>query len=284
MITIVLLAALQHAGPSTAVGFGTSDSYRPPADLEAGDGDVALTHLKATGELMHPLDPQHLFRFMATAEALRFDWSSATPGLPEELSVLRLETMLLHVFDSRWTGIAYASTGFHYEEEAEAADGATYAGALGALYRFGPELTVGGFLGASTRLEDGAHVILLPYLEWRPAARWSLKTDYRDGVGVELSHALAEGSAWALATRASYGERRFRLAEDSIRPDGLFEDSRTSITVGIRFQPSHGLSASLVVGVDVSQRFAIEDERGRAEIEFESRPGPFVGFQFSSMF
>lgn len=283
MTLTLLLALLQSHDRSTVVTFGTLDTMRWPADLDAGDGDVALTALRASGELFHRLDAANILRAVGGVERFQYDWSGKE-GLPEELSVYRLEATVLHAFDARWKGVAQISSALQFEEGADVADGGAYGAGAGVLYQSGPELTVGAALRVFTRIGDRPRALLLPYVEWKPSAAWTLRTEAREGAGLELTLALDDAAVWALQARAVYREQRFRLDDEGQRPEGIFQDARVSLLAGIRWQPVRGVTLSLAVGVDVHQRFTLEDNRGHRRSEFESDPAPLLGLYVSSSF
>jgi len=284
MMTLILMLALQSEGSSTMVTVRNADTYRLPVDLASDAGDVALTHFKSTAEVFHKFDPRNFLQVGGTGELFGYDWSGGLIGLPEDLQVLRLNAAYIHFFDEHWRGVAFASGSFHYEEGADVADGGTTAGGIGAAYRFGPELTLGALLGAVTRIEDDPSVFLMPYVEWKPSVYFTFRTEMRDGLGLEAMHHLDEKGVWSLLARGVFSERRFRLGEDAIRPNGVFEDSRFTVMVGGRWQPHAHLSVSLILGWDVRQQYALEDEGGRDREEFESRPGLVLGFTFTASF
>lgn len=283
MTLFLLLVLPQSHEHSTVVTFGTFDTLRWPADLDAGDGDVALTALRASGELFHRLDGGNILRAAGGVERFRYDWSGRE-GLPEDLSAYRLEAAYLHAFDARWKGVAQISSAFQVEEGADVADGGAYGAGAGVLYQASPELTVGAALRVFTRIEDRPLVALLPYFEWKPSPAWTLRTDVREGAGLELTRALDDAAVWSLQARVAYQERRFRLDGEGQRPEGIFQDARGSLMAGIRWQPVRGVSASLALGLDFHQRFTLEDARGRRGSEFESDPGPLLGLYVSSSF
>lgn len=283
MIAHLIILALQTQGPTTTATFETSGTIRPSARVEPGDGKAALTHLKALGELLHRFGPADALRVAGGAEVLHYGWSGM-PGWPEDLRVLRLEGTYRHAFDPQWSGVAHASSALQFEEGAEPVDGGSYGLGAGALYRFGPELTVGALARVITRIEDRPYVFLQPYLEWSPAPSWTIRTESREGLGLEATHLLDEAGAWALHARLVYHERRFRLDEDAIRPEGIFEDARVTLAAGVRWRPSPGLLLSVVAGVDLRQEFTLEDEKGRQGAEFESDPGPLVGVHLAWTF
>jgi hypothetical protein len=284
MLTIMLLLALQNEGPSTLVTFRNADSYRLPANLASDGGDVALTYFKSTTEVFHKFDPKNFLQIGGTGEFFGYDWTGGSIGLPEDLQAFRLNAAYLHFFDEHWRAVAFASISFQFEEGADTSQGGTYAGGVGAAYRFGPELTLGALLGALTRIEDDPSVFLMPYVEWKPSGRWTIRTEMRDGLGLEGLHHLDDAGVWSLQARGVFSKRRFRLSEDAIRPNGVFEDARFTVMVGGRWQPLSHLSVSLVLGLDLRQQYALEDERGREREEFESHPGLVLGFYFTGSF
>lgn len=284
MIGCLVLLCLQQEGPSTTVTFSTIDSYRFAADLDPGDGDVALTLVKASGDVFHKFGPTDFLRVIGGVDHLHYDWSGVAAPLPEDFFVLRLEGTYIHAYGEHWSGVAYASSYFQFEEGADVADGGAYSGAIGALYRFGPELTVGGLLRVLTRIEDSPYVFIQPYFEWKPSPSWTIRMEQREGFGVEGTRLLDEGGEWALQARMVYSERRFRLDEDAVRPEGVFEDARFTVVGGVRWQPSPRLSVALGVGMDLWQEFTLEDEGGHQGAETESGPGPLAGFYFTYTF
>ena len=283
MTLTLLLALLQSHEHSTVVTFGTLDTVRWPADLDAGDGDVASTALRASGELFHRLDATNLLRVVGGIESFQYDWSSQD-ALPEDLSVYRFEATVLHAFDAHWKGAAQISSAFQFEEGADVADGGAYGAGVGVLYQSGPELTIGAAVRIFTRIEDRPLIMVLPYLEWRPSPGWTLRTEAREGAGLELTHALDDAAVWSLQARAVYQERRFRLDDEGQRPEGIFQDARVSLMAGIRWQPVRGVTAALALGLDVHQRFTLEDSRGHDRSEFESDLAPLLGLYVSSSF
>jgi hypothetical protein len=283
MTLSLLLVLLQSHEHSTVVTFGTLDTLRWPADLDAGEGDVAFTSLRAWGELFQRLDRGNILRAAGGVERFRYDWSGRE-GLPEDLSAYRLEATYLHAFDARWKGVAQMSSAFQFEAGADVADGGAYGAGAGVLYQSSPRLTVGAALRVFTRIEDRPLVALLPYFEWKPSPAWSLRTEAREGAGLELTRALDDAAVWSLQARVAYQERRFRLDGEGQRPEGVFQDARLSLMAGIRWQPVRGVSASLALGLDVHQRFTLEDSRGRRSSEFESEPAPLLGLYVSSSF
>ncbi len=204
--------------------------------------------------------------------------------MPEDLSAYRLEATYLHAFDAHWKGVAQISSAFQFEEEADVTDGGAYGAGAGILYQPGPELTVGAALRIFTRIEDRPRVVVLPSLEWKPSHGWTLRTEAREGAGLELARALDDSSVWSLQARAVYQERRFRLDDEGERPEGIFQDTRVSVMAGVRWQPVRGVTASLAVGIDVHPRYTLEDSRGRRRSEFESDAAPLLGLYVSSSF
>ena len=47
-------------------------------------------------------------------------------------------------------------------------------------------------------------------------------TAAREGAGIEAIHALDAAGVWSVQVRAVYQERRFRLDDDGLRPEGIF--------------------------------------------------------------
>lgn len=291
-LTVAFLLALQQPPPppATTVTFTTIDSYRFETGLDPGEGEVDLTLLKASGDLFHKFGPTDFLRVIGGVDYLHYGWSSDAsfgPGLddlPEDLYVLRLESTVIHAYDEHWSGVAYASSYFQFEEGADVFDGGAYSVAAGALYRFGPEFTLGALLRVLTRIEESPYVFIQPYFEWKPSPAWTVRMEQREGFGVEAIYLLDEKGEWALQSRMFYSERRFRLDEDAVRPEGVFEDARFTAVVAVRWQPRTGMSLAVGGGADLWQEFTLQDEGGHRGAEVESDPGALVGFYFTYTF
>lgn len=277
MIAALLLLWVQASGPSTTVAVEAAAVARPAADVGPDDGRVAVDHVRAGVELVQPLGPADVLKVAGSADVLRYDWAGATAGLPEDLRAFRLEGAYRHAFDARWSGVVLGSVQLQFEEGADADDGRSYGVGAGALHRFGPELTAGALARVITRTEGRPYVFLLPYIEWKPAPSWAIRTEAREGLGLEATRFLDDAGAWSLQARLVYQERRFRLDADAIRPEGVLEDARLTLAAGLRWRPSPGLHVSLTAGLDLRQTFTLEDREGRRGVEYETESGPLVG-------
>ena len=288
-MTLLLLAALMQAkDPNpTQVTYFTWDSYRFAADLD-GPGDLALTHTKWSFDLRQFLSRQEMVLLMAGVDYLRYDFSSdATPAGPagklwEDVYILRSDLVYLHFFNERWSGLVYGSLYDSYEKGADKGDGVSFGAGVGVLYRSSPDFMIGAALRGVTRIEESPYVFIVPQIDWQFSPGWSVKTESRSAFTLTLSRAL--DPAWAAEVRTHYWLRRFRLDEDSLIPEGVVQDDRIALEIGMKWTPCESFWAGLHVGLDVWQEFIIEAKNGNDIAEPSTDPAPFVAFALSASF
>lgn len=288
-MTLLLLAALLQAkDPNpTQVSFFTWDTYRFAADLDDG-GDLALTHLKASIDIRQFLSRQDMLLLMTGVDHLRYDFSSdALPAglageLWEEVYILRADLVYMHFFDAQWSGLLYGSIYDSYAEGADKGDGLSYGGGVGVFYRSSPEFMIGAALRGVTRIEESPYIFLVPQIEWKFAPGWILQTENRSSYTLGVSRSLGEG--WAAEVRGNYWLRRFRLDEDAFIPEGVVQDDRFSLELGLKWTPCESAWASLHAGMDVWQEFVLEAKNGNDIAEPSTEAGPYVAFSFSASF
>jgi hypothetical protein len=138
MMTLILMWALQSEGSSTMVTRRNADTYRLPADLASDAGDVALTHFKSTAEVFHKFDPRNFLQVGGPGEIFGYDGSGRLIGLPEDPEALRLSAAYIHFFRRTLAG-SRLRVELLPLRGADAAEGGTYAGAVGAGYQSGPQ-------------------------------------------------------------------------------------------------------------------------------------------------
>ena len=285
MLTIAMFLVLQTQAPSsTTVTVNVSDTQRLQADVRESAGEVGMSQSRASVEWFQALSPTEFLKVVGSGSRFRYDWAGTASGLAEDFQDLRLEGWFIHAFDAHWRGVGYASAQVQFEEGADMGDGASYGGAIGLIHRFGPELSVGALIGGFSRIEDSPFFFVQPHVEWRPSPSWIVRTEARDGFALEATHFLDEAREWAILSRLTYSTRRFRLDEDAATPEGIFEDTRTAILAGFRWQPSSALSLFFFTGVDLGQEFKLETSSGEKAETFESESAAILGLQASFNF
>jgi hypothetical protein len=274
----------------TKLTLSTFDSYRFDTDLDNAPGRVAVGFYKASFDFFHMFDMQNMIRINGGVDWLHYDWSSDAALIPgvldpfEDVYTWRLESTFMHGFDEHWTGLAYASAYWMFEEDANLADAVSYGLGLGAMYRVDKDLTFGAVLRAQTRPEDHPWIFPVPYVDWKISPDVTLKTEEKAGYGLGLSWSLDEARQFSFESRMYYWIRRFRLEDDAMPTEGVAQDQRFAWDAGVRYQPSSSASVAAYVGVDLWQDFKVEDHEGDDIAEVESKPSPFVAVSLSWSF
>jgi hypothetical protein len=272
------------------LGAWTDHAYRFAANLDGAPGRIALSQDKLSLDAVFPSRDYDTLRVSGSLEFMRYDFSDGaalTPGaqgLFEDVVVARTDATYLRALDEQWMGIASATLATAYEEGAEARDGLASAGRLGGLRRFSDDLTLGLALYVQGRIEDAPYYFPYPLVDWTIAPGWALKTEQKAGFGYVLEKTLGETQAWAVETRLRYTSRRFRLGRGPVVPEGVVEDERGMVDVGLRGPLGGGITFHVYAGVDVWQSFTVEDRRGDSRDEVESSPSPFVGISVQGRF
>ena len=288
MTTLLLAVLLQAKDPNpTQVTFFTWDTYRFDADLDGG-GELALTHTKFSFDIRQFLSRQDMVLLQSGVDYLRYDFSSdALPAglageLWEEVYIYRTDLVYMHFFDDKWWGLAYGSLYDSFEKGAHKGDGVSFGGGVGVLYRSSPDFMIGAALRGVTRIEESPYIFLVPQIEWQFSPGWTLKTENRSSYTIGVSRALGEG--WSVESRGNYWLRRFRLDDDSLIPEGVVQDDRVSLEVGVKWAPCDSFWASLHLGLDVWQEFVIEAKNGNDIADPSTDPAPYLAFALSASF
>jgi hypothetical protein len=273
-----------QSATKTTFTLSTDDSFRFESDLDGTDASVSVAQYKVSLELFRMAGAADFFRLSAAGEALEYDFTdlkTVIPGAPEEfaeeIDAYRIDPSYVHAFDAAWSGVLYGTIAWAFEEEGNMADSAAGALGTGAFYRSGPDLTAGLTLHVQLRIDDHPWIYPLPYLEWKISPDALLKTEQKAGYGLTFDYTLDEAKTLTFEARARYQARRIRLRRDNVIPQGILDDQRGMMDVGIRWQPLANLRVTLYAGMDFWQEFTFEDRTGNTLVELESESPAFVG-------
>jgi hypothetical protein len=279
---LLLLLALQAPEPATTVGVANQDAFRFEAPLD-GAGEVSLLHLKLSVDVKHRASDRDLLWVIVGVDRLDYDFSpdaellpGVSAGLFEQVNVLRADVAWMHFFDESWTGVAFLSLYDSFESGASMSDAFSIGAGVGAVYRVDETLSLGLVLRGVTRLEERPYVFPVPQIDWKFAPGWQFRTDQRTGFTALVSRELDEAKAWFLEARMHYLYRRFRLDEDSLPSEGVVQDDRGCLDLGVRYAPSPSFAVGLYAGADVWQEFEIDARNGDTQAKVETDPAPYL--------
>lgn len=264
-------------------------SYRFAGDLDGSPGQAAVTQTGVALDAGLPVGHADLLKLSAAGDLLHYRFSGGAgllPGAPDlfdDVFAIRAGATYTHAFDGDWTGVANASYGLQFASGADLGGSGAPAWALGGLCRCSPDLTAGLLLAYWGRIEENPYVFPFPVVEWKLAPGAALRTEQRGGLGYALAFDLDAEGRWTLGPRFRYSIRRFRLRDGGILPDGVVDDSRAALDLGLRCR-SGPFTLDAFAGADVWQEFTVKDRDGNDRASVETRPQPFVGLTLKLAF
>lgn len=202
------------------------------------------------------------------------------------VEIYELSLPVRWAIDSSWSAIAVPSVSLSVEEGVASSAGLTGGGLFALAYRFNPQLTIGGGLGAFTELEDSATVFPFVTVRWQPTETLIFNIGRSDNVssGPGLGIVYQPSEQWHWFAGGSYQSHRFRLDGDGVAPDGVAEDSSLRAYAGVRYALNEQVHIRLVGGLDFGGELELEDDGGHRVVQEDYDTAPFVGASFGIRF
>lgn len=250
------------------------------SDLKGSDASVSITRAGLDLNLSAPLNERLRLRIGAETEASWYNFKDSSGLLPsgkepiEDAYLVRFSPGLAYGLNDRWGLLAGAIIEFAGESDADFGDSITYGGFGGLSYKVSDTLSVTFGAIVKSRLEDDTLVVPLLGLRWQINEKLTLSSEQ---LGLRLTARI--NPQWSASIFARYEIRDFRLADDGSVPDGVVEDMRVPVGVGITFAPVERFSLTLSAGVIAWQRFEFIDDNGDRVDSIRSDPTPFVGLR-----
>ncbi|MEJ2673463.1 MAG: DUF6268 family outer membrane beta-barrel protein [Deltaproteobacteria bacterium] len=158
----------------------------------------------------------------------------------------------------------------------------SYGGAVGVVYTFGKDRTIGVGVGALDNLAQAA-VFPLIGVVWKFNEHLRLNTPYRAGPGgfggLELTYIVNEDLE--LAVGVSYQSKRFRLSERNINRAGIGEYDNIPLVARVSYRLFRPLEVSVYGGASVFNQISIDDSKGNQLFKTHANVAPFVGVGLS---
>jgi hypothetical protein len=166
--------------------------------------------------------------------------------------------------DNGWTWVATASLRAYGEAGVNLDDALTVGGFGGASYTFSDKLTLGPGLGVFERIEGSPLVIPIIIIDWNITDKLSLGTGgglaATAGPGLTLNYKASRH--WNLAVSGRYDQKRFRLDDQGLAPNGVGEDRSIPILGSISYVLYPGMHISGLLGYNFNGEFRLEDTYG----------------------
>lgn len=264
-------------------------SYTFGADLDNGDGEVAITRAGGVIGLFTPLAERLTLDTRFGFEYSNYDWDDAdVEGTDSPFSDVYsggVFAVMNYEIDKVWSvnfGAFVAAAG---ESGADAGDSIFGGGGLGIGWRPSDRFFIAFGADIRTRLEDDPFVTPLIVIRWQATEDLRVETvDLPQGVGLGLTTEFAE--SWAATLYGGVSFRQYRLDDD--HPGRLAEavvrDTRVPVGLRLTWTPSTLVSLSIDGGVFVYQEYEFIRSNGVEFDEIETDPAPFVGLRFTLRF
>lgn len=258
-------------------------AYQLRTTLKAG-GHVNWTraHADITGRM--PINDDLELLVGARYQYDRFGFSdTGLAGDPfSSVNTVQIDGALQYKATPRWMIFGGGQAIFSAASHAAFSDAVTGGGAIGAVYSFNHDLSVGGGIGVRSRILDGVLIYPVIVVDWNITDKLQLSTRLTSGwgnqTGAELSYALEDDVRIGVAGVFDY--QRFRLADDNaIAPGGAGTTEALPFTAFITFDVCDCGSISAYVGANLMGRTKVTDVNRNDVWASNYDPAPILGVQ-----
>lgn len=314
---LVLAAAAFHAvggislAQNSSQGSGTVDQAVSDADdrdketftwsLAGGDifqfdsgikngGSYSVNRFFLGGGLAYKITPALTLDFNITSEIDSYtfkgngDFTAPADGVPWTTTIdVSLRGLARWKLDDHWRIFLGGVLEWAGETRAEVGKSFTGGGLMGVAYTFSEDLTLGGGLQISTRIEDDLLYIPSPIIDWRITEQLFISNvrgpvSYPASLGVEIVYYLSREMNVSIGSRYEY--RRFRLDDSgpTIIQQGVGTDSGFPVWLRFEWRPVPEIRLHLVGGVVFGQKLQLDTSDGTQIQKQDIDPAAFVGF------
>lgn len=269
--------------PAAEAAFSLFSVHSFSADFSDAPGSVSATRAGVSLDMAFPLTKRTRLGVAVTGEESWYNFDGATgfvAGTDEPWETIRslaIETSFSNEVNDRWgytvAGIVQTSG----EQGAEFDDSISYGGFAVVRYSWGEDLTLGAGLGVTTRLEDDALVIPIPFVHWKISERWSLSTSREASLGgLALNYRASD--AWTFGLIGGYEFREFRLDDDGgVTSGDVGVHWGIPLALHADWRPYEQLEASAYLGVMFAQSMELQDPSGTEIADLDVDAAPIVG-------
>jgi len=243
--------------------FRGGSTYNFDAGLDGG-GEFSLHRYYAEGGMAYLFRRDRMVSFSAGygQDDYHFDGVAAEPW--NNIENIRAGIFCRWAFDNEWTSFMAGSVRAFGETGVQMSDALTGAIFGGASYRFSDRLSLGPGLGVVGQLDDQPLVFPIIVVDWNITEKLSLSTGgglaATAGPGLSLSYKMTKH--WNVGLVGRYENKRFRLTDDSVAPDGVGEDRNIPVLGTLSYVLYPGTEISGLLGMNLNGRLRAEDKNG----------------------
>jgi len=211
----------------------------------------------------------------------------SAPDPWEDINHLRYGTQLSYRINEKWGARVGGVFMFAAEEDADWADAFTGGVTLGVDYRASRNFFVSLGLAVISQIEDDTQVVPTAALNWQVNEQWLIRVGALPVSGGALAGAEAEyqlNEHWELGFGLLYHERRFRLDDSGVAPEGVGEEDNLAIRfrAGWRLHPQITLHGE--VGIATGGEVDLRDAGGSSLSADDYDPAPYFGVRVVGRF
>lgn len=265
--------------------------YQAETDLDDdGGGDLQVNRYDAALGVGTDLNEQLRWSntFYAGVWDYEFDGGGFATGNPwDSVLMLRYGTQLAYGLDDRWAVRAGGVFMFSRETDADWSTSFTGGGVAGVDYRHSETFFVSVGMGVTSQLEDDAQVVPAVGLNWLPADRWTVRLGAVPVSGGALAGGEVEyelSDPLRLGLGVLYSQRRFRLNDEGVAPDGVGEEKSLPLRLRLGWSITPQISLHFLAGVVLSGELELEDQDGNGLRKADYDPAPYFGVRFFGRF
>lgn len=265
------------AQPSVRVLGGGRFLYQGDADIDGGGSvEVFRYDLAAAGSLhlMDRLRWGNTFFFGIND----YNFSGGSPW--NTVFNMRLASKLTYSITEQWGVSGGGIFMFSPENGADWGDSFSGGGLLAGEYRHSDTLFAGVGVAVITQIEDDPLVVPQVDVRWIPAEYWTVRLG---GVPASGGAAAAGEVAYRIldpleiALGVVYQQRRFRLDDSGIAPDGVGSDDSLPVRLRVGWEVTEHVGAHLLGGVALGGQIELEDRNGNSITDSDYDPAAYVG-------
>lgn len=257
---VAAVCLADDAARQASLSLDTGGSFMFETDLD-GAGDYSVGRAAVGLAYSVPAWDRSTLRFGLDVERSEYDFSGATGLAPGGdplggATAYSFDARLIHPLDGTWTIVGGTGVVFAGEDGAGFSDTAMVNGFGAVAWKASDDLTLTLGVRVQDRLEDDVRVLPVLGVEWEiddtlsvSSSRAARVLGGAGGGGVGLVY--ASGSGPELVIGAGFSSREFRLDESGPVPDGVLRDDRVVAGIGLAWDPSEAVSASVGVGLAV---------------------------------
>lgn len=258
-------------------------------NIDAG-GDMEVTRagfgINANSEITRDLDLNIGFEFLWSDYNFSGDTALGGPDPWDDVQTYTLSALMNWNMSSDWTMFGGPIFRISRESGADFSDSFTGGGIIGVSYKVGPDLTLGGGLGAMSQLEDSMRLFPVFAIEWQITNELRLTSrlpaQVSRTIGMELVWDLDGG--WEAAIGGGYEFHRFRLDDDGLAPDGAGQDESIPLWTRLSYATEDNLTFNFYAGISATGTLNLDSDIGIPITEEDYDSAIIIGASASIQF